>query len=84
MQAAKAKNLAVAVTRGDRANAEPATMRKRIGSTVYEVRVRFNPDAKETMEDKILRLIRNDGLANQPECGIMELPQMSRPSERSA
>ena len=29
------------------------------------------------MEDKILRLIRNDGLANQPECGIMELPQMS-------
>ena len=25
-----------------------------------------------------------DGLANQPECGIMELPQMSRPSERSA
>ena len=39
---------------------------------------------EETMEDKILRLIRNDGLANQPECGIMELPQMSRPSERSA
>ena len=38
----------------------------------------------ETMEDKILRLIRNDGLAMDGECGIMELPQMSRQSERSA
>ena len=56
----------------------------RIGGTTYKVKVVFNEDGTETMEDKILRLIRNDGLANQPECGIMELPQMSRPSERSA
>ena len=56
----------------------------RIGSTTYKVKVVFNDSSTETMEDKILRLIRNDGLANQPECGIMELPQMSRPSERSA
>ncbi len=40
--------------------------------------------ASETMEDKILRLIRNDGLAMDRECGIMKLPQMSRQSERSA
>ena len=53
---------------------------RHIGKTTYKVRVYLS----ETMEDKILRLIRNDGLANQPECGIMELPQMSRPSERSA
>ena len=57
---------------------------RRIGGTTYKVKVVFNDTGHETMEDKILRLIRNDGLANQPECGIMELPQMSRPSERSA
>ena len=56
---------------------------RHIGNT-YKVRVYLSETAEETMEDKILRLIRNYGLANQPECGIMELPQMSRPSERSA
>ena len=59
-------------------------MTRRIGGTTYKVKVVFSDTEHETMEDKILRLIRNDGLANQPECGIMELPQMSRPSERSA
>ena len=36
---------------------------KRIGSTNYLVRVFFNPTAKESASDKILRLIRNE-LAN--------------------
>ena len=40
--------------------AEPVTMRKRIGSIVYEVEIRFNPDARETMSDKIFRLMRHD------------------------
>ena len=57
---------------------------RHIGNPPYKVRFSLSETAEETMEDKILRLIRNDGLANQPECGIMELPQMSRPSERSA
>ena len=57
---------------------------RHMGKPTYKVRVSLSEPAEETMEDKILRLIRNDGLANQPECGIMELPQMSRPSERSA
>ena len=39
---------------------EPYRFTKRLGSTVYEVRVCFNQDAKETMDDKIMRLIRND------------------------
>ena len=39
---------------------EPCRCRKRIGSTVYEVNVYFNQDAKETMNDKIMRLVRND------------------------
>lgn len=36
------------------------------------------------MEDKILRLIRNEGLASQTGCGMMNVPQMNRQSERSA
>ena len=45
---------------------------RHIGKTTYKVRIYLSETAEET-------------LANQPECGgIMELPQMSRPSERSA
>ena len=65
-------------------NSPCPTVRKQIGKTTYIVRVHFSETAKETMEDKILRLIRNDGLAMGGECGIMEGSQMSRPSERSA
>ena len=57
---------------------------RHIGKTTYKVRVHLSETANETMEDKILWLIRNDGLAMDGECGIMELPQMSRQSERSA
>ena len=38
---------------------------RHIGKTTYKVRVHLSETANETMEDKILRLIRNDGLANQ-------------------
>ena len=66
------------------ADKTPVFLPRQMGKTTYKVRASPSETAEETMEDKILRLIRNDGLANQPECGIMELPQMSRPSERSA
>lgn len=56
----------------------------RIGSTTYKVRVVFNENGGETMEDKILRIVRNDMVTNDGTCGIMEAPQMSRQSERSA
>ena len=36
---------------------------RHIGKTTYKVRVHLSETANETMEDKILRLIRNDGLA---------------------
>jgi hypothetical protein len=39
---------------------EPYRFTKRLGSTVYEVNVYLNQDAKETMNDKIMRLIRNE------------------------
>ena len=57
---------------------------RRIGSTVYKVRVYCSDTATETMEQKILRMIRNESNTNGLECGIMAVPQMGRQSERSA
>lgn len=57
---------------------------RRIGGTTYKVRVAFSETAAETMEEKILRMIRDEGVTNDGTCGIMEAPQMSRQSERSA
>ena len=62
---------------------EPMLMRKRIGSTVYEVHVRFNQDAKESMNDKLLRLIIND-LNLTSDNSKMGLPQTGRLPERSS
>ena len=50
---------------------------RRIGGTTYKVRVAFSETAAETMEEKILRMIRNEGVTNDGTCGIMEAPQMS-------
>ena len=43
------------------ANNSPCpTVRKQIGKTTYIVRVHFSETAKETMEDKIKRLLRDE------------------------
>ena len=65
-------------------NSKHTYLTRRVGSTTYKVRVHFSENSQETMEDKIIRLIRNDALDSKAECGIMELPQMSRQPERSA
>lgn len=57
---------------------------RRIGATTFKVKVVYNDTGNETMEDKILRIVRNEVLENGEKCVIMELPQMSRQSERSA
>ena len=57
---------------------------RRIGSTTYKVKIHFKKDGKETMEDKILRMMHNELLETGKEYGIMAVPQMSRQSERSA
>ena len=57
---------------------------RRIGSTTYKLKVLFSENATETMEEKILRMVKNESLTNGNECGIIESPQMSRQSERSA
>lgn len=57
---------------------------RRIGSTIYRVKVYGSETATETMEDKILRLIQNVAMNPYGAYDIMETPQMSRQSERSA
>ena len=59
-------------------------MTRRIGNTTYKVKIAFSENSTETMEDKIVRIIKNEILANGEKRGIMDLPQMSRQSERSA
>jgi hypothetical protein len=39
---------------------EGGTFTKRIGSTNYRVSVHFSKTSRETMHDKILRLIKNE------------------------
>ena len=61
---------------------ESACLTRKIGSTTYRVRIFCT--GNETMEDKILRLIREESLDYGENCGIMTMPQMSREPERRA
>lgn len=45
---------------------------RRIGGTTYKVRVVFNESGGETMEDKILRIVRNDMVTSDGTCGIIK------------
>ncbi|MGI6316440.1 MAG: transposon-encoded TnpW family protein [Christensenellales bacterium] len=38
----------------------PITLVKKIGNTIFDIRVHFSETSKETFTDKVLRLIRND------------------------
>ena len=53
-------------------------MSRRIGTTIYKVKIYLNNNSNETMEDKILRIITNHPLANDGRCDIMNMSQMSR------
>jgi hypothetical protein len=57
---------------------------RRIGGTTYKVKVVFNETGRETMEDKILRMIQNETVTTGGTYDIISSPQMSRQSERSA
>jgi c-di-AMP phosphodiesterase-like protein len=63
--------------------ADTSRFTKRIGSTIYNVGVYFKQDAKETIEDKILRLVRNDFNCSQKN-GTMVVLQTERLPERSS
>ncbi|MBR3743007.1 MAG: transposon-encoded TnpW family protein [Clostridia bacterium] len=63
---------------------------RRIGGTNYRVKIHYRSDAKENMQEKVLRLIQNDldfseqkdetSFPNGGDCGTMKVPQMSRPA----
>ena len=46
------------------AESEPLKLRERVGSTTYVVSVRFSQTSRETMQDKILRLIEREAITN--------------------
>ncbi len=48
------------VTTADKEAGKPLRMTKRIGSTTYKVSVHFSRTSKETMGDKIIRMIEKD------------------------
>ena len=47
-------------TQGKEAHAEPLNLTKRIGSTTYVVSVHFSRTSKETIEDKLFRLMERE------------------------
>ena len=51
-----------------------------IGSTDYKVRVFFSETEKETMEDKILRMIQNEVSTSKEICDTLKVSQMSCPA----
>jgi len=54
------KNTGKTAAQGDTSATEPATFLERIGTTNYEVSVLFSKTSKETLEDKIFRLIESE------------------------
>jgi hypothetical protein len=59
----KSGDAAAIIAAGDgEALPKPFKIRKQIGYTVYEVEARFNHASRETLDDKILRLVRGEAM----------------------
>ena len=58
-------------------------MTKRVGSTTFRIKVNFTDEGNQTMEDKLIKIISKNLLANEKKCATIEAPQMSRSPERS-
>jgi len=83
MQAANNVTDAGAAGLGGFVHAAQLDTQKRIGSTVYEIEVYVKNDAAETIEEKIMRLVRND-LNPTPSHAMIDMPQTSRLPERGS
>ena len=57
---------------------------RKIGNTLYRANIHCSSKSTESIEDKILRLIRLETLDICGERGIMNVPQTNRQPERSA
>ena len=49
------------------------SLSRRIGQTYYTVNVHFNDQTEQTMEEKLLRLIRNETVDFDENCGIIPI-----------
>ncbi len=59
--------------------AAPMYLTQRIGNTTYRVKVVANESGTQKLEDILLRLVRDEALANDGDCGILSVPQRDRP-----
>lgn len=60
-------------------NSSFSYMTRRIGGTTYKVKVVFSDTEKETMGDKILRMIRNETVTAAGTCGIINTETAGNP-----
>ena len=57
---------------------------RRIGGTLFKVRVYTGSGYADTLDKKISRLICSEMMTTGGNCGMMNSPQMSQPRERSS
>lgn len=69
----------------EKASPSPAGFfNRRIGGTLFRVRVYTGSGYADTLDEKISRLIRNEVMTGDGNCGMMGSPQMGQPPERSS
>jgi hypothetical protein len=64
-------------------NAQSSRFCHRIGSTVYTVNIYFKEGSKETLEEKMYRMMQSD-LNNGRFCGSIKMPQADALPERGS
>ena len=57
---------------------------RRIGGTLYKVRVLTNESSTDTFSDKVFHIISREVLTRELDCDKMDLPQMSQLPEGSS
>ena len=84
MQTAEQETRTTAAVHNGFVHAAPLDVQKRIGSTVYDIKVYSkNDNTAETIEDKLLRLAKND-LNTVAGNATMMIPQTGRLPERGS
>jgi len=67
----------------EKSNAQSSRFCQRIGSTVYTVNIHFKEGSKETLEDKMFRMMKSD-LNNKRFGGSIKMPQADASPERGS
>ena len=67
----------------EKINAQSSRFCKRIGSTVFTVNVYYKEDSKESLEDKMFRMMKSD-LTKERFCSNIIVPQADALPERGS